>query len=403
MVSDMMLLVWLLLSAWMLLAVITTYGTILYRWRVRRPIPAEPAGPPVVLLVPVKGGGAGLDRFVHAAINQDGVVHRIVFSVESPDDPAFAQLSALPAESAVGIDVVVAGVARSGSQKVHNLLAALKYVQADDAVVVFADADSVPQLNWLAQLVRPVLRGRADICSGYLWMLPADQRLGSLLGAAISLTVATMPRTSRVMLCWGGSTAVSGAALEKLSLQTLWQGVLLDDLTLTRAARRAGLRMHASHFVLVPTLVSYSLPALLEYGRRQYFHIRIHAIRHWALAALVLGLPAVAALAALPQALAADIDVLSCYGVAFALQSARWSIRRSIGRCLLGRAFWGNSVPPSWLWPMVPWAHLLIFATSAFGHVIRWGGIRYRVTAPNRVEILRRADKLLRHPPLPPA
>ncbi len=387
-----MLLVWLLLWAWMLLAVITTYGTALYRWRVRRPIAPEPAGPPVVLLVPVKGGGPGLDRFVRAAINQEDVAHRIVFAVETIADPAYAQLSALRAASAVAIDVVVAGITGSGSQKVHNLLAALKYVKSQDAVVVFADADSVPQANWLAQLIRPVLRGRADICSGYLWMLPADQRLGSLLGAAISVTVATMPRFSRVVLCWGGSTAVSRAALEKLSLPSLWQGVLLDDLTLTRAARRSGLRMHASHFVLVPTLVSYGLPALLEYGRRQYFHIRMHAIRHWALGCLVLGLPAVAALAALPQALDADIDVVACYGVAFALQSARWSIRRSIGRCLLGREFWGISVPPSWLWPVVPWAHLLIFATSAFGHVIRWGDVRYRVTAPDRVEILNSAD-----------
>jgi cellulose synthase/poly-beta-1,6-N-acetylglucosamine synthase-like glycosyltransferase len=309
--------------------------------------------------------------------------------LQSTDDPAFAQLRAIAAEATVGVAVVVAGISRSGSQKVHNLLAALEHVRPEDAVVVFADADSAPQANWLAQLVRPVLRGRADICSGYLWMLAGDRRLGSLLGAAISVTVATMPRFSRVVLCWGGSTAVSRAALQKLHLPRLWRGVLLDDLTLTRAARRAGLRLHASHFVLVPTVVSYSMPALFEYGRRQYFHIRIHAIRHWVLAAVVLGLPAVAAVVALPQALAADIDVLACYGVAFALQSARWSIRRSIARRLLGREFWGMAVPPSWLWPVVPWTHLLIVAASAFGQVIRWAGVRYRVTAPDRVEIMK--------------
>jgi len=220
-------------------------------------------------------------------------------------------------------------------------------------------------------------------------MLPRDRRLGTLLACGISLTVATIPRFSEVVLCWGGSMAVGRAALEKLDLPRLWQGVLLDDLTLTRAARLAGLRMHPSHFVLVPTFVSYGLGDLFEYGRRQYFHIRMHAGRHWALAAFGLGMPALAGIVALRYALEGDLTAMVCIGTAYALQTARWSIRRSIATRLLRRDVWRISVPPSWVWPLIPWVHLLIFTTSAFGHVIRWGGVRYRVTAPDRVEILR--------------
>ena len=84
-------------------------------------------------------------------------------------------------ESKIMVDVVIAGQATQRAQKVHNLLAALRTLRDDDAIVVFADAaDILPDPEWLSQLIRPIANRQVAASTGYRWRLPTDRRWPTL-------------------------------------------------------------------------------------------------------------------------------------------------------------------------------------------------------------------------------
>ncbi len=383
----------LLSLAWMVVAGLSTYGVLLYRRRVARPLDA-PVGSDVAVIIPVRGRvGAqyGLERFLAGCLGQQGVSFRLVFAVESLNDPAAPTLARLAA-TLPNVNLVVAGPAVERGQKVHNQLAALATLTAADRFIVFADADVELSADWLAQLLRPLLLGRAHVASGYRWILPDDRHVASRLCALLDWGIATAPRARRWNLCWGGSMAIDAAALARIELSQAWAHTVLDDIVLTRAARRAGIAVHAPHHVLVPSPVRHDISSLFEFGRRQYLLVRVHAPGHWWLAGFVLLLPVAGAAAGVVAAVGGDWLAVAWPLVALALQQVRATLRVDIARRVLPPAQARRSAElvrsSRWLLPLAPLVHLGIWLTSAIGRELSWGGRRYRLLGFARVAIV---------------
>ncbi len=383
----------LLSLAWMLVAGLSTYSVLLYRRHVARRLEV-PAGNDVAVIIPVRGrpgAQARLDRLVAGCLAQQGVAFRLVFAVESLQDPAATTLAKL-ADETPNVTLVVAGVATQRGQKVHNQLAALATLTGNDRFIVFADADVELPADWLVQLLRPLLLGRAQVASGYRWILPDDRHVASRLCALLDWGIATAPRARRWNLCWGGSMAIDAAALARIDLQRAWAHTLLDDIVLTRAARRAGIAVHAPHHVLVPSPVRHDISSLFEFGRRQYLLVRVHAPGHWWLAGFVLLVPVAGALACVVAAAAGNWPMLAWPLAALALQQVRATLRVDIARRVLPPAQARRSAElvrsSRWLLPLAPLIHLAIWLTSAIGRELTWAGRRYRLLGFARVAIV---------------
>ncbi len=135
---------------------------------------------------------------------QEYAHYRIIASVESRDDPAFAVLSAAGREPDAPLEVTVAGLAKDAGQKVVNQLAALERLKPDDAIVAFIDADALPTPLWLARLVAVLINSGKPLATGYRWMTPADDRWSSSCLAAANDSIASLPRdTLPLTIVWG--------------------------------------------------------------------------------------------------------------------------------------------------------------------------------------------------------
>ncbi len=388
----------LLLLAWMLIALAATYGTYLYWSRVARKLDA-PFGEGVAVLIPIKGASGqkkALERFLAACLAQRGVAYRLIFAVESDTDPAAAPIARLATDNAQ-VSLVVAGRATRRSQKIHNQLAALATLRPDDRFVVFADADMLLAEDWLAQLLRPLLLGRAELASGYRWILPADDRLASRFCALMDWSVATAARSRRWNLCWGGSIAITRAALERIDLPRLWDRAMLDDLVLTGAARRAGIAVHAPHQVLVASPVRHDVASLFSFGRRQYIFARVHARRHWVLAGVTLAVPVLSGGVAIVASLHGDPMAMVCIVIALGLQQLRAQFRLGVARRVLPVAQAAASAAllrrDRWKLPAAHLVHLAIWMASAVGDRMIWAGITYRLPRSGIVRIVGRVER----------
>jgi ceramide glucosyltransferase len=280
----------------------------------------------------------------------------------------------------------------------RSLFAALPALRDDDAALVTLDADTLPPPDMLAELLRPVLTGQGDIASGYRWTLPASNEAGSLLLSLAETGVATLPRCARCNLCWGGATAVSRRALERIDLPRLWDRAVSDDMSLSRAAHRAGLVIYAPLTVRPPSPARAGVSGALRFGLRQHRLMRLHSPGRWLLAGSLLALPAAGGAAALVTAASGSRVALACIAAAWLMQRLRAALRGAIARRVLPADAAAEAIRAlcrgRWWQPLAHLLHLLAWIGSATGRRLDWAGRRYRLAPDGEVRgVGRLADR----------
>jgi hypothetical protein len=385
------------LAAWLLTDVLATCSVWHYRRNLAMIAPS-PRTPKVAVLTAIKGVSETTPRFLDALCRQRYPVYRLVFALESSSDPVFPLLEAMQQRLAgsIAVDIVIAGQATQRAQKVHNLLAALRTLQADDRIVAFADADILPDEGWLSHLVRPVALDGFAASTGYRWQLPTDRRWPNLIAAAADLSIATAVRSARWNVCWGGSVALDRAALNQIDLPRVWNRAASDDLTLTAALRAHGSRINAPLHLLVPSPAAYDWRRLFSFARRQYLLVRTYSPAHWLLAGWTLCLPTAAMTIAVREICGGRWWAWSFILGSVALLQVRLLIRRRIADMLLPQA----AIPAAratlafarWAWPLIHLVHLGAFLASAVGQRFTWAGIRYRLHGRS-ASVERRAEE----------
>ena len=369
--------------------------------------------PRTALIVPCKGIDARFRSNLRSFFEQDYENYHLLLVVEDPSDPAYQELIGLKKELAGGshaldIQVLVAGLSQSSSQKIHNLLYALGRVPADSEVLAFADSDICVHRDWLSHLVRPLHVSKRGATTGYRWFVPTTNNPATLALSAINAAIAQFLGKSPFNLAWGGSMAIRREDFRRLGIGEIWSQTLSDDLSLSRAVKRAGLRITFVPECLVASFESSTWRRLYEFGRRQLLITRVYTPGAWWLgffASLgsVLGLWGGLAAALYAGAFHAEHVVLyAAVPVIFF-----WGqIARAVLRQLAMTKTLSEHVPQllpaiaadifgCWLWSLVLFALML---SSSVGRTIRWRGIRYKLSGPNQIQILEKGDILLFHP-----
>jgi hypothetical protein len=284
------------------------------------------------------------------------------------------------------VQLVAAGVASDEGQKVHKLRAALRALRPEDQWLVFIDADIEPPARLVGRLLFPLVRGKADIVTGYRLLLPGQGAMAALVGA-VEMQLATLPRSANATMPWGGAMAMPRAVADRLNLDSVLAGRLSDDMSIGLAGWRATLRLRPVRDLLVASPIDGRVADLLGFGVRQYRHVRTNSAGMWAVATAAVGCQAAAWVWALGWGGWPAVAV--GYGAAW-------------GRALLRLRIIASVLEPaqaararrSLLWDMaapfaVTWAHLAVQLAAATSNRIRWGGWDYRVRRGSVVDITR--------------
>src|SRR3546814_5305437 len=94
----------------------------------------------------------------------------------------------------------------------------------------------------MGRLLFPLVRGKADIVTGYRLLLPEASMAATLVGA-VEMQLATLPRAASATMPWGGAMALTRETAERLDLDAALAGRLSDDMTIGLAGWRAKLRL----------------------------------------------------------------------------------------------------------------------------------------------------------------
>jgi hypothetical protein len=351
--------------------------------------------PRVAVIVAVKGHEHEFDGFLAALFAQDYPNWRVIFTVEAADDAAVSAIETYRRPYPDKVSLVVAGLARDEGQKSTNLRAAAERLTADDEILVFADADIWPQPDWLARLVGPLVRGEADIVSGFSWLIMKDRKLSSFGLASMAASVATLPRYSFFNACWGGTTALRREQFLALGLPDAWRGTLSDDLQLTNLAQRAGLRIAAPREILLRIpLLTEGFADVADGARRWYMFVRVHLPVAYALTVAAMSFTAAGWVFALVGSLVDDPDAQNVLVAALAL-----AVFRSAGRAVLVARLWGRSgiaenraflLADPLVTPFATAFNAACGWSALFLRQTSWAGITYEMLGRQKVRILAR-------------
>ncbi len=387
-------------------AVASLRGGVRYLKYIRRELarPVADFAPFASVIVPCRGLDQGLHANLAALLRQSYPAFEIIFVVDSDNDSALniielTQQSFAGHTSSPSSRIVIAGQATESGQKVHNLIAAVREVDARTEVFVFVDSDARPHREWLRALVAPLAAADIGATTGYRWFIPAHGGLASHLRAVWNASIASaLGENTRRNFCWGGSTAMRRATFAQLDISERWRGTLSDDFTMTRALQAARLPIRFVPRCLTASHEDCTLGELCEFTTRQVKITRIYAPPLWK---LVLGsnLLFVAtfygglALTGLRYARGLPFALpLTLIGIIYALGSLKSLMRlRAVARALAPEhQVWRIATICAHvsLWPFTCALFLYNALAAAGSRRIEWRGITYELKSPTETVII---------------
>jgi ceramide glucosyltransferase len=362
-----------------------------------------PYAPFASVLAPCRGLDQGLRENLEALFRQDYPAYEIIFVTDSADDPALAVIEeARRTQRDVGptlTRMVIAGLATESGQKVHNLLAAVRSVDASSEVLVFVDSDARPQSDWLRSLVAPLADKTIGAATGYRWFIPTGGGLSSHLLSVWNASIASaLGPDADKNFCWGGSTAIRRETFARIDMISRWRGTLSDDFALMRALRAEKLPIHFVPACLVASLEDCGFRELLEFTTRQLKITRVYAPHFWkaVLIGSILftigffgGIPLVITRAALGLSYTLPLILLL---LIFLLGAGKAFLRLCAVRLPLARYHHElkRSAPAHLLlWPLPVLIFLYNALAAARSRRIEWRGTTYELKSPTETVIIR--------------
>lgn len=339
--------------------------------------------PAVALIVPVAGAPGDLAANLRSLLTQDYPDYQVIFSTKDLADPATPAIAALMPEHPRA-RLVVSGPAVGCGQKNHNLLAGVRAAGETPEILAFCDSTRLAPRDWLKGLVLPLIRGKAQVVSGYHQVLPRDQSFAAWGRTVTVLFLFITKGISCLNQPWGGATAIRRRVFEDLQVAPLWASNVVDDVSLAALLQERGLRVGLAAGGSLTTHTSgETLGSWQDWLIRQLLYLKFCLPGSWLAVGLLLYLLAGLVLfsgLALLGAVQGDSLFYPWAGAVFlaALTGAALFLKRLHPR------------PPSLRWwlPaffgaifMAAWCHLRNWGTRE----IQWRGITYRVGWKGRV------------------
>jgi cellulose synthase/poly-beta-1,6-N-acetylglucosamine synthase-like glycosyltransferase len=356
--------------------------------------------PRTVLIVPCKGLESAFQENISSFFNQDYENYLLWFVVADESDPAYSKLCKLKkqlrqASKAQDVQIFVAGKGQACSQKIHNLLYCYERISDDIDILAFADSDACVRSDWLSHLVYPLRQPKNGVATGYRWFIPKKNNLATLALSALNAKVAQLLGNTHFNQAWGGSMAVRVDVFRRLGLDKIWPKALSDDLSLSTAAKKAGMKVAFVPACLVASHEFTTWRKLFEFSRRQFLITRIYAPKTWwfglcSCVYSVLGIWGAAGLAIYAAMIQhRNLELFTLVPVVFFVnQLGRAILRQATAEKLLHhecramRTACLADILACWIWSLL----LLFFIiSSAFGRTIVWRGIRYKLLGPTEI------------------
>jgi cellulose synthase/poly-beta-1,6-N-acetylglucosamine synthase-like glycosyltransferase len=236
-----------------------------------------PYSPFAAVVIPCKGIDHGFSENIQAFLAQEYPRYKLIFVVDTKQDPAYEVLENLIGNTSYG-SIRVTKPCSGCSGKVAALLTGLE--ATDDAeVLVFADSDIKPDVHWLTNLVIPLQDDSVGATTGFRWYFPFNSK--TLLISVWNMTSIVFMFYPSYTFAWGGSTAIRKNLFKQLDIHEKWKTAFSDDLVLTTSVKKAGYKIFLQPKCIMESPPETRIRSFIHWGTRQYTWVRWYYPVFW--------------------------------------------------------------------------------------------------------------------------
>jgi ceramide glucosyltransferase len=332
--------------------------------------------PPATVIVPVKGDDEGLRLNLAALASLDYPDYELIVAARSAAD---IPPGVLPS----GVRVVFAhGEPNETSEKIQNLLAAVRVSRKQSQVFAFADSDGRVTKRWLRALVAPLSEPGVGASTGFRWFTPDPPTFWTLMRGVWDAVAVGRLGPGDCSFAWGGAMAIRKETFFEARVPERWKDAVSDDYALSAAVHALGLKIAYAPGALTPSFDRVTIRHFFSWAIRQMKITRAWKPALW-WAAIIAHFFYCGAMAA------------SIWASALGYRLAEWALiaqlspgmLKALNRATLAKAALPECEPwfkrHAWvhaIWsPLATWLWLLVLVVSAFGSTIEWRGRRYRI------------------------
>jgi hypothetical protein len=192
-------------------------------------------------MVPIGAVTPQTEAGLRSLMMQDYKSYRVILITETDHEEAADLVRALCGQYPHASHVV-AGTADRCAQKNHNLLAGVATLTPEERVLVFCDSTHIARPDFLSRLVRPIAADQAQLASGYRFVVPGDDRWGTLLQKLYMQSIHMLYALKPLSQPWGGATAITRSAFLDNRIPDLWSRTVVDDYSMGPYLARLGIR-----------------------------------------------------------------------------------------------------------------------------------------------------------------
>jgi len=226
--------------------------------------------PKTCVIVPCKGVEKNFKENLKAICNQDYKDFKILFVIDSKNDPAYKVLKEM-LEKNPKTSVIISKFIEGCSGKISALINGIKKA-GDVEVYVFADSDIKPHKKWLSLLVSYLNNDDVGATTGYRWFFPYNFK--SLFISCWNMTQSVSIFLDSYNYAWGGSTAIKKELFDKLNIIKEWKTGFSDDLILTNIVKKAGYKIKFIPKCVSESPVDDNVWKFIKWGTRQLTWIK---------------------------------------------------------------------------------------------------------------------------------
>jgi cellulose synthase/poly-beta-1,6-N-acetylglucosamine synthase-like glycosyltransferase len=372
-----------------ILAVQTRWANQFVRLYRQPSFPPSEHFPIVGLVCALRGADPFLEDCLRGLMSLEYPVHEIRIIIDSEVDPAVAVVDRVRREIAPdNVEVEILDICQDTSS-LKNLALAQGIRGCSSACEAFAwlDSDTVPDRDWLKNLVAPLRDEDVGATCGIRWYSPPNASIANYVrhiwNAAAVLEMVVYE------IGWGGAFAIRKSVYVECELEQKWQRALVEDTLASNEVLQRGQRVEFVAACTMPNPESASLSWCVKFVTRQLQGLRYYhgAWCRVLMFSVFLGVVLAGNLVMLPWSLATDdypsaaVSFMALLTLGFV---ASWLMRRS-ERCVnaqLGERAVGGISPPLKLAVAAPIAgmvNLVAVARSYFLSDVTWRGVHYHI------------------------
>jgi ceramide glucosyltransferase len=342
--------------------------------------------PPVTLLKPLCGMEPNLEVHLETFFRQQYPSFEIIFGARRDDDPALEVVRRISRKyPSVPVKIVTTGEPRHPNAKVCSLVQ--MYARAAHDYLIISDSDVKVTLNYIAEVVRPLLKPENGLVTCLYRGVPTGGFWSQLeaLGMSVEMTsgaiVANLIEGMKFAL--GPTMAVRRDALDAVGGFEPLADYCADDYVLGREVADSGRKVVMSHHVIDHVVINRRYDCSMRHQIRWMKSTRFSRRAGHAGTVLTFALPfGVLALI--------SAGALHHWTLGIGLFAAAY-LNRVVMAVVAG---WGVVRDPqalrlAWLYPLRALMGFVFWCASYAGREIEWRGDWYRLEPGGRMTLVR--------------